>query len=120
MLLLINSLGVQGPLWTLVDEWVHDSILIATFNMVVSEAYKVDTSLGQGSVLSSLLFLVVLRCLTELPPNMLEGWPHAPLVIQAYKHSLAQVPGVHNALSRLTEQVRAIVVADDTTLVTEI
>ena len=119
MLLLINSLGVQGPLWTLVDEWVHDSVLIATFNMVVSEAYKVDTSLGQGCVLSALLFLMVLRCLTELPPNMLEGWPHAPLVIQAYKHSLAQVPGVHNTLSRLTEQVRAIVAADDTTLVTE-
>ena len=87
--------------------------------MVVSEAYKVDTSLGQGCVLSALLFLMVLRCLTELPPNMLVGWPHAPLVVQAYKHSLAQLPGVHNALSSLTEQVRAIIVADDTTLVTE-
>ena len=68
-MLLINSLGVQGPLWTLVDEWVHDSVLIATFNMVVSEAYKVDTSLGQGCVLSALLFLMVLRCLTQLPPT---------------------------------------------------
>ena len=119
MLLLINSLGVHGPLWMLVDEWVHDSVLIATFNMVVSEAYKVDTSLGQGCVLSALLFLMVLRCLTELPPDMLVGWPHAPLVVEAYKHSLAQLPGVHNTLSRLTEQVRAIIAADDTTLVTE-
>ena len=31
------------PLWMLVDEWVHDSVLIATFNMVVSEAYKVQS-----------------------------------------------------------------------------
>ena len=76
MLLLINSLGVQGPLWTLVDEWVHDSVLIATFNTVVSETYKVDTSLGQGGVLSAVLFLMVPRCLT--PPNKLVGWPHAP------------------------------------------
>ena len=50
---------------------------------------------------------------------MLVGWPHAPLVVQAYKHNLAQLPGVHNNLRSLTEQVRAIVAAGDTALVTE-
>ena len=119
VLLLINAMGVTGNMWLILDEWIHGTTIVAFFNGTATGPYTVDAGLGQGCVLSALLFLMFIRTLTTEAPQMDKGYRHKKLVEELHSLRLAQGEGVPTCMTKRAMTIQAIVSADDTSLVTE-
>ena len=117
VLLIINAMGVTGPLWKLLDGWVHGTIMTATFNGVTTGLYTVDAGLGQGCVLSALLFLMFIRTVTDAPPIMSADYPFKNLVEKLHALCLPKDAGVSTDRTPMQQKIPAVLAADDTTLV---
>ena len=116
VLLLIHAMGITGELWILIDKWIHETVLIAFFNGVATDQYTVDAGLGQGCVLSALLFLMYIRTLTSPAPPMKEGYKYKNLITRLHEDRLPQAQGVTTSEMGEVEIIQAILAADDTTM----
>ena len=116
VLLLINAMGVTGKLWMLIDAWIHGTIMTAVFNGSTSRLYSVLAGLGQGCVLSAILFLMFIRTLTEAAPPMSQSYPFRVLVEKLHSMRLSREDGVKTNTTPHTSMLAAMIAADDTSL----
>lgn len=118
VLLLINGMGVSGNMWLILDEWIHGTTMVAFFNGTATAPYLVDAGLGQGCVLSALLFLMFIRTLTTSAPCMEMSYKYKALIETLHSFRLRQGEGVRTEMTGMAASIQAIVSADDTTIVT--
>jgi len=116
VLLIINAMGVTGNLWLLTHEWIYGTVTVAFFNGVVTDPYEVQSVLGQGCVLSALLFLMFIRTISDSAPPMHPGYHYQDLVTRLHSSRLPDHHGVSTNETSVLEMIAAIICADDTTL----
>jgi exonuclease III len=116
VLLIIHAHGVRGKLWLAVHDWINGTTIVACFLGVTTKAYSLDLGLGQGCVLSALLFVFWMSTLTEEPPATPASYPYLDLLEYAFSASLPRERGVLTALHPTQQEVPAVILADDATL----
>ena len=121
VMLLLHAMGVTGTLWLLVDSWINSTVVVAVFRAVVTPPLELGAGLGQGCVLSAMLFVVFIATLTRSAPPMDDGYPWGALVLRLYEARLPMGAGLQaDATAPLPGGVApAMVSADDTTLLAE-
>lgn len=117
-MLLLHAHGVRGTLWQLIDMWINKTVIEATFNGTCTERFQVSAGLGQGCVLSALVFVVFMATLTEQPPAAATGnsYHFADIIRQAYEHRLKDGDGMAVAGHATRVAMPALICADDTNM----
>ncbi len=83
----------------------------------MNTTHTVLCGLGQGCVLSAILFLMFIRTITEPAPIMQPGYRFEWLENKLYGMRLSPDDGVMTMRTRSTRAIPAMICADDTTLV---
>ena len=61
LLIKLNHMGIKGSVFTWVKEFLLDKTIMVKINGVTSERYQVDNCILQGSIISLLLFSIMIN-----------------------------------------------------------
>ena len=117
VMLLLHAYGVHANLWLLIYRWVHDTTYVADFNGVATDPFTLLSGLGQGCVLSALLFVLYISTLTSPAPPMHPEYKYKDLVTSLHGQALPTQSGMESKRMTKTKKVAAVIIADDTNMV---
>jgi hypothetical protein len=101
----------------LLDGWIHGTIMSASFNGVCTYLYSVLAGLGQGCVLSAILFLMFIRTITDQAPEMDPDYEFKWLIEKLHSQRLPTDAGVSTLNTTYATKIPVMVAADDTSLI---
>lgn len=116
VMLILHAHGVNGTLWILIYRWLHDTTYVAEFNGVATSPFLLASGLGQGCVLSALLFVAYMSTLTGPTPLMDSDYRFVELVRRVFSSALHRESGVSTDDLVELRHIAAAIIADDTTL----